>query len=221
MSGVLIIGAGGHGKVVADILMCSGIQVLGFLDDDPATWPNSDESDSSQARGRAERAYRPPLGLPVLGAIEEYQRFAPDGLAMGIGSNAARRQIVARLSGAESLWRNAIHPRAIVSPFARLGKGIVVAAGSVVNPDAVIGDFAILNTGATVDHDCVIGDYAHIAAGAHLSGNVRVGEGTLIGIGAAIAPGCSAGDWSVVGAGAAVVHDVPAGVTAKGVPARW
>jgi sugar O-acyltransferase (sialic acid O-acetyltransferase NeuD family) len=203
MSGILIIGAGGHGKVVADILLCSGIKVLGFLDDDPATWQDTR------------------LGLPVLGAIEDYQRFAPDGLTMGIGSNAARRQIVIRLSGAESLWRNAIHPKAIVSPFARLGKGIVVAAGSVVNPDAVIGDNTILNTGATVDHDCVIGDYAHIAPGAHLSGGVRVGEGTLIGIGAAIAPGCSIGEWSVVGAGAVVVQDVPARVTAKGVPARW
>jgi len=207
--------------VVADILLCSGIQVLGFLDDDPATWPNSDEPDSSQAHGKTKLDYLPPLGLPVLGAIEEYQRFAPDGLAMGIGSNAVRRQIIARLSGAESLWRNAIHPSAIVSPFARLGNGVVIAAGAVVNPGAVIGDYAILNTGATVDHDCVIGDYAHIAPGAHLSGNVRVGEGSLIGIGAAIAPGCSAGDWSVVGACAAVVRDVPAGVTAKGVPARW
>ncbi len=177
--------------------------MLGFLDDGSATWRGSR------------------LGLPVLVAIEDYQCFAPDGLAMGIGSNAARRQTVTRLSGAELLWCNAIHPWAIVSPFALLGKGIVVAARSVVNPDEVIGDYAILNTGATVDHDCVIGDYAHIAPGAHLSGGVRVGEGTLIGIGAAIAPGCSIGEWSVVGAGAVVVQDVPARVTAKGVPARW
>jgi sugar O-acyltransferase (sialic acid O-acetyltransferase NeuD family) len=203
MSSILIIGAGGHGKVVADILLSGGSQVLGFLDDDPATW------------------YTLRLGLPVLGPIDDYVRFAPDGLALGIGSNAARQQIIARMPEAESLWRNAIHQSAIISPSAQIGRAVVIAAGAIVNPDAVIGDYAIVNTGATVDHDCVIGDYAHIAPGAHLSGGVRVGRGALVGVGAAVAPGCSIGNRSVVGAGAAVVRNVPDGVTAKGVPARW
>ncbi|MDQ2828753.1 MAG: acetyltransferase [Chloroflexota bacterium] len=202
--GVLILGAGGHGKVVADILLCQGVPVLGFLDDDP------------MLEGHAR------LGLPIVGRIDAYPCYEPSGLVLGIGDTAQRRWVVRRCGAeAQPLWRNAIHPRAIVAASARLGQGVTISAGAVVNPDASLDDHTIVNTGATVDHDCVVAAYGHIAPGASLAGGVRIGEGVLIGVGANICPNCSIGDWAVVGAGATVVRDIPAGVTAVGVPARY
>ncbi|MEO8286221.1 MAG: acetyltransferase [Chloroflexota bacterium] len=201
---ILIIGAGGHAKVVADILLCSGLVVMGFVDDNPAIW--------GEQR----------LGLPVLGAIDTYASYEAGGLVMGIGDNENRMQVVERLGQpAGKLWRQAIHPRAILAASVVVGRGVVVVAGAVVNPDTVLGDHVIVNTGATIDHDCEIGDYAHIAPGVHISGGVHVGTAALIGVGASVAPGRSIGVRAIVGAGAAVVHDLPDGVTAKGVPARY
>src|SRR4051812_34817220 len=123
MMGILVMGAGGHAKVVADILLCQGVAVLGFLDDDVATWGTMR------------------LGLPVLGGIATYADYQPEGLVLGIGSNAARRRLVAQLGPrAQPLWRNAVHPRAIVAASVRLGQGVVVVAGAVINPDSVLGD---------------------------------------------------------------------------------
>src|SRR3954471_22418789 len=162
MSGVLVLGAGGHGKVVADILMSQGLLVRGFLDDDPAIWG-------------ARR-----LGIPVLGGIEAYAEFDPTGLILGVGEIAARKEIVARLGyRARHLWCNAIHPRATVARSVTLGSGVAVMAGAVVNPDTTLGDHCVINTGTTVDHDCLIGAYAHIAPGAHLAGGVQVGDGAM------------------------------------------
>jgi sugar O-acyltransferase (sialic acid O-acetyltransferase NeuD family) len=204
MSGILILGAGGHGKVVADILLRQEIPVLGFLDDDPELHGNTR------------------LGLPVLGSINTFSRYGASGLALGIGDTANRRRVAARLARVDAgLWLTAIHQRAIVAASVRLGVGVTIAAGAVINPDVVLGDHVIVNTGATVDHDCVIHAYAHIAPGAHLAGAVRVGEGTLVGVGASVLPGCTIGCWSVIGGGSAVVCDLPHHVTAKGVPARW
>src|SRR5438309_650371 len=104
MSGVLVLGAGGHAKVVADILLCQGVPVRGFLDDESASWGTTR------------------LGLPVLGGIATYADYQPEGLMLGIGSNAARRRLVADLGpAAQALWRNAIHPRATVAASVRLG----------------------------------------------------------------------------------------------------
>ncbi len=203
-SGVLVLGAGGHGKVVADTLLSQGAPVRAFLDDSPGTWGDY------------------VLGIPVLGAIDRWSDPTPDGLVSGVGSNMARRRVVERLGAAAApLWRNAVHPRATVSPRAALGCDVVIVAGAVVNAGAAIGSHVIINTSASVDHDCVVGDYAHVAPGAHLAGGVVVGEGALVGVGAVVAPGCSVGRWAVVGAGTVVVRDIPDGVTAKGVPARW
>lgn len=204
MSGVLIVGAGGHAKVVADILRCQGATVLGYVDDDASLWGTLR------------------LGLPVLGGIDGWAGHAPAGLVMGVGGNAARQAVVRRLGEpAAGLWRSAVHPDATVAASVRLGEGVVIAARAVVNPDTVVGDHAIINTGATVDHDCMLGAYSHIAPGAHLAGGVEVGEGALVGVGASVIPYRSIGPWATIGAGAAVVRDVPGRVTARGVPARW
>ncbi|MGI8858451.1 MAG: acetyltransferase [Thermomicrobiales bacterium] len=203
MRGILVLGAGGHGKVVADILGCAGEPVLGFLDDDPATWGTTR------------------LGLPVLGGIATYREHMPGGLVLGMGDSAARIAIVEHLGQhARGLWRNAIHPRAIVARSVRIGSGVAVMAGAVVNPDTVLGDHSVINTGATVDHDCIIGAYAHIGPGAHLAGGVRVGRAAFVGIGASVTQCLSIGDGAVVGAGSVVIDAVPAHVTVKGIPAR-
>jgi sugar O-acyltransferase (sialic acid O-acetyltransferase NeuD family) len=203
MSGVLILGAGGHAKVVADILSCQGVPVIGFLDDNPAIWG----------------ATR--LGLPILGGIATWREHLPGGLILGIGDIIARQAVVERLGPqAYDLWCTAVHPRATVANSVRLGRGVAVMAGAVVNPDTSLGDHSVINTGATVDHDCIIGEYAHIGPGAHLAGGIRIGQGAFIGIGANVAPWLTLGAGAIVGAGSAVIGDVPARVVVKGVPAH-
>lgn len=202
--GTLILGAGGHGKVVADILQCCATRVVGFLDDDPALWGTRQ------------------FGLPVLGPIENHAwNHQSNGLIIGVGSIEARKQIVRRLGPrAEPLWRNAIHPRAVVARSARLGVGVTVAAGAVVNPDVVLGDHVIVNTGAGVDHDCIVAAFAHVGPGVYLAGGVHIGREVLVGIGATVIPGRHVGDGAVVGAGAVVTRDVPDNATVVGVPAQ-
>jgi sugar O-acyltransferase (sialic acid O-acetyltransferase NeuD family) len=201
---VLILGAGGHGKVVADILQCQDIKSIGFLDDNPKLWKTE---------------Y---FGLPVLGPISDLHQYHPKGIIAGIGSNKIRKKIVATIEAEyNSLWVNAVHPRATIAASVRLGYGVVIAAGAVVNADTIIGNHVVVNTSATVDHDCVIEDYVHVAPGAHLAGTIHVEEGALIGIGASVIPNLSIGSWAIIGAGASVVRNVPPDVTAKGVPARW
>jgi sugar O-acyltransferase (sialic acid O-acetyltransferase NeuD family) len=192
--GVVVIGAGGHAKVVISTLAACGTPVAAVLDDDDSKWG----TDAQGTRvGRIERA-RGGRGI------------------VGIGDNAKRREM-ARALGLE--WQTAVHPAAYVHPSVKLGRGTVVFAGAVVQPDAVVGDHVIVNTGATVDHDCVIGDFAHLAPGVHLAGAVRVGEGAFLGIGSVACPGVRIGRWATLGAGAVAIHDLADGVVAVGVPA--
>lgn len=203
-NGNLIIGAGGHGKVVADALVSAGMPLIGFVDDDP-------DIIGQQI-----------LQFPVLGKIDQWPEFNVEGIVIAIGNNHIRRIIQEKMeSQGRPNWITVIHPRATVSKTARLGIGTVVMAGAIVNPDVVIGQHAIINTGATVDHDCVIGDHVHIAPGVHLAGGVQIGNNALIGIGSVIIPGVKVGNDTTVGAGTVIIKDVPSKVTAKGVPARW
>lgn len=196
---VVVIGAGGHAKVVVSILQAAGHTVAALYDDDARTWG------------------RQVLGSTVRGPVTELGDNRHRAV-IGIGDNRIREQFSQRLASSE--WATAVHPTAYVHPSVRLGPGAVVCAGAVIQPDATIGAHAIINTGVTVDHDCVIGDFAHLAPGTHLAGNVVVGRGVLLGVGCAVIPGCQIGDWATVGAGGVVVHDLPPGVTAVGVPAR-
>lgn len=198
---VAVIGAGGHAKVVVSTLRAAGLTVAAAFDDDPSR--HGSELLGVLVRGPASAAAEAGLRRAVL----------------AIGDNRARRRL-AEVLGSEHEWLTVVHPRAWVDPGAQLGAGTVVLAGAVVQPGATIGAHAIVNTAASVDHDCTIGDFVHLAPGCRLCGGVTVGEGTLAGVGCAVAPGVAIGAWTVVGAGAAVVRDLPAGVTATGVPAR-
>lgn len=200
-----IVGAGGHAKVVIETARAMGcFQLAGVLDDDPA------------------RVGAEVLGVPVRGAIdaETVARLGVEQAVLAIGSNQVRAELAARLDGLVC-WATLIHPSAVIAPTVRLGEGTVVFAGAVIQPDAVLGRHVIVNTGASIDHDCVVGDVAHIAPGVRLAGNVCVGRGAFLGIGSCAIPGSRIGDWATIGAGGVVLGEIPTGVVAKGVPARW
>ena len=196
MNGIVIIGAGGHGAIVADILR---ERAAGFVDESPAL------------RGTAV------LGLPVFASLTEIEH---DGVIVAIGDNAVRRAITERVVSAGERLAAAIHPFTSVAPSATIGEGSMVCAGAIVLPRATLGRGVLLNTKASVDHDCVIGDFVHIAPGATLGGDVHVGAETFVGPGATVAAGIRIGARAVIGAGAVVVRDLPDDVTAWGVPAR-
>lgn len=201
---VLCYGASGHGRVVADILQCAGIPVLGFIDDGP------------DRRGETF------AGLPVFGGADALKKFPPEtsAVVVTIGTNSARGEVARRVRSLGFRLVAAVHPRAAVASGVAVGAGTVIMAGAVVNPGTTIGENVIVNTGATIDHDCRIGNGAHVSPGAHLAGAVSVGAGAHIGIGACVIPGCSIGENAIVGAGAVVLRDVPSGATVVGNPAR-
>lgn len=198
-SRVVVLGAGGHGKVVIATLEASGHEVVAAYDDDQQRWG------------------REVLGVPIRGALAEARSAEADGFVLAVGDNRDRRRIA---EGVDLPWTTAVHPAATVHPSVRLGAGTVVFAGAVIQPETEIGRHGIVNTGASVDHDCRLGSFVHVAPGARLAGRVAVDEGTLVGIGSSLAPEVRVGAWATVGAGATVVRDVPDGVTVVGVPAR-
>lgn len=207
MRKVIIIGAGGHGQVVADILLRpennkAGYQPIGFLDDNPKL------------------AGKTILHLPVLGPVSSLEKHDFDEVIVAIGNNETRMKIFDSLRAKSVKLANALHPHGSIAASAELGKGVMVCAGAVINPASVVGDNVILNTGCTIDHHNRIDAHAHIAPGVHLGGEVEIGEGALVGIGATVLPGCVIGAWAIVGAGAVVTKNVPAHVTVVGVPAR-
>jgi len=203
VSGLLIIGAGGHGKVVADTALLLGWENVAFLDDRAAT-------------------IGLPLGLPVVGTLGELaaQRRAYSCAIVAVGDAKLRLELTERCrrSGFEVV--SIVHPMAYVSKFASIGAGCAAFAQSAINAGVKIGDACIVNTAATVDHDCLIGHGVHICPGAHLAGDVRVGDRSWIGIAATIRQGITIGRDATAGAGAVVVADVADGSTVVGVPAR-
>lgn len=197
MDEVIVIGGGGHAKVVVATLFEAGYRVCCIYDDARERWGRSI------------------MGVPVVGAIDEISGYRRAVIA--IGDNVGRRSIAERL---DLDWLTVVHPRAYVDSSVSLGCGTVVLAGAVVQPDVRVGSHVIVNTGATVDHDSEVGDYVHIGPGAHLAGSVFVGSGTLIGVGSAVLPGIRVGAWAIVGAGSVVTRDIPDGQVAFGVPAK-
>lgn len=202
-SPVVVLGAGGHAKVVIELLRASGHEVFGVLDADPTP--------------------RTVVGAHVIGDDSKLGDLKAQGVTrafIAIGDNGLRLRLGRKAQRAGFELVNAISPVARVSPSARLGVGIAIMAGAVINAETDLGDLAIINTGAVIDHDGIIGEAAHIAPGCALAGDVTVGQRAFLGVGTSVIPGRRIGDDVVVGAGACVVHDIPAGALAMGVPAR-
>lgn len=207
MASLVLWGASGHARVVADIVRLRGEHVIaGFLDDTGASAPGT-----------------PFCGATVLGGREQLPALRAQGvthLLVAIGDGAVRLRLAAVAREHGFALAHAIHPAAVVAADVSVGAGTVIAAGAVVNPASRLGEHVIVNTLAGVDHDCVLGDGAHVAPGARLGGHVDVGALAWIGIGATVRDRVRVGDGTVVGAGAVVVSDLPGRVVAYGVPAR-
>jgi len=203
MNGVIVVGGGGHAKVVIELLRASGQKVAYCVGGD-----NSPDTC---------------LGVKVFIGDEHLYKLFKEGYSrafVAIGDNAIRMRMADTVCRIGYMLVNAISPDAVISPSARFGKGIAVMAGAVVNAECRIEDFSVINTGATIDHDCYIGRSAHIAPNSALAGNVYVGAGTFVGLGSKIIPGIKLGSNAVIGAGSVVINDVPEGVVVAGTPAK-
>ncbi|WP_281725749.1 acetyltransferase [Lachnoclostridium phocaeense] len=201
MQQVIIIGASGHGKVVADTILQSGDRVRGFLDDNPELGESF-------------------IGFPVLGTVDQFVDYPDTKFVVAIGNAKIRENIVEKLAGVS--WYTAIHPRAVISFLdTSIGEGTVVMADAVINAGAKIGNHCIINTGAVVEHDNRIEDFAHISVGAKLAGTVHVGKGTWIGIGATVKNNVEICEECMIGAGAVVVKNILSKGVYVGVPATY
>lgn len=201
-SRLAILGAGGHGRVVADCAeMCGFAQVDVFDDDTSRTTTGPFRIAGTSA--------------DLLASAGDYE-----GVVVALGNSAARLNFQRALETAGARMMVLVHPKAIVSRHVHLGPGSVVFAGAVINVGVDLGRACIVNTGATLDHDCRLADGVHVAPGAHLAGGVTVGEATWIGVGAAVREYVTIGNRVFIGAGGVVVKSVPDGLTVVGNPAR-
>lgn len=195
---LVVIGAGGHAKVVTDTAQLAGWNVVGFADDNPDTTL---------------------FNLPYLGKPINLKLLKNTQVVIAIGSNLVRRELVFLLSNRFS-WAKVVHPKAIVSNRAVFGAGTVIFSGAVVQADTVIGQHCIVNSSASVDHDCTIADYCHIAPNATLTGGVVLEAGVFVGAGSVVAPLKRVGAWSILGAGGVSVQDLDSHGTFVGIPAK-
>lgn len=197
MNRLIIIGASGHGRVVADIAALNGYIDIVFLDNNPEI--------------------KNCVGYPVLGPDTMTSEIDGD-VFVAVGNAETRKRLMER--DKERSFPVLIHPSAVIAESAELGIGSVVMAGAVINPGARIGKGCIINTSSSVDHDCVVEDFCHISVGTHLSGTVTVGTGTWIGIGAIVSNNINICGGCTIGAGAVVVKDINEPGTYIGLPAR-
>lgn len=195
---VIVIGGGGHAKVVIDCIQSAGDTVVGILDDGL----NIDST---------------VLNIPVLGKTENYIKYTDKKFIIAIGNNAVRRRI------AESMkvnWYTAVHPRAVVSQYAQIDAGTVVMPNAVINAGSSVGKHCIINTGAIVEHDNKIDDYVHLSPAASLGGTVSIGKETHVGIGASVRNNIQICGGCVIGAGAVVVKNITESGTYVGIPTQ-
>lgn len=205
---VLLLGGGGHAKVIIDAMRCGMYEIEGILE-------NSRDKVGTMV-----------CGIPVIGTDQDLSRFFDQGvknavIAIGhMGDGSTRHRLAQQLRSIGFRLPAIIHPQAIVSPLAQIGDGTVVFAGAVVNPCAQIGENCIINTAAVVEHDVILGKGVHIAPRALLSGGVDVGEDTMVGMGSCVLQGRIVGKRCIIGAGSVVTHDVGDDETVVGIPAR-
>lgn len=205
MKKLLILGAGGHGKVVADAAEAMGCwEEIAFLDDEKYL----------------EKTHF--FKKSILGPIKSIQKYDTQQYqtVIAIGNNQSRHQLLNQLIDFGFSLPVITHPSARVSSSAYIDIGTVLFANAVVNPDARIGKAVIINSAAVVEHDCVVGDAAHISPNATLAGAVQVGHCAWVGMGTCILQNVAVGEHSIIGAGAVAIHDIPSHVVAIGVPAK-
>lgn len=202
-SSLYIFGAGGHGRVVAEIARAAGIRVAGFLDGNPGL------------RGTVVNEIAVLGDWTAVGHLEAESLFA-----VGVGGNPERKKVADEFARRARTIIRLVHPSAVVAAHTDIGEGTCVGPLAVIHVNASVGRHCIVNTAAVVDHECRVGDFAHVSANATLAGGASVGEGSLVGVGASVLPGVRIGAWCQVGAGAVVTKDLPDGVVACGVPAR-
>ncbi|WP_091167713.1 acetyltransferase [Paenibacillus sp. 1_12] len=202
---IVIIGSGGHSKVVRDIISSKeDYCVKAVLDD---------KYDQLTSNGDIYTG-------PISSAQHIISLYEGIKFIIAIGNNEIRQSIVSKLGLSHESYISLVHETAVISPSAFVGSGTVIMANAVVQADAIIGRYTIINTSAIIEHDNCIGDYVHIAPRATLTGDVKVKHGCMIGAGATIIPGLSIGERSVIGAGSTVIHSIPSDCTAVGIPAK-
>jgi sugar O-acyltransferase (sialic acid O-acetyltransferase NeuD family) len=197
---IIIIGAGDHAKAVIDTASLLSKNIIGLLDDNK------------------ELLGKELLGVPVLGSINEIDKYKEFYLISGIGNNIVRKSIALQLKNYK--WTSLIHPSAYVAKHSQIGMGTVVFAHAVIQPHVVIGNHCIINMTTSLSHDCIIEDYVHTAPGCRLTGHVKIGEGTFLGAATVVIPNIKIGKWSTIGAGATVINNIPSNVVAVGSPAK-
>ncbi|UPG64506.1 acetyltransferase [Metabacillus endolithicus] len=202
---IVIIGQGGHSKVINDIISLSNEhEIIGYLDDKYEDFSITNKG----IRGPISAAFK---------AIEYNKKI---NFVIGIGNNKKRKEIFEYLELPLELFATLIHQSAIISPNVKIGKGTVIMANTIINSDAYIGHHSIINSGSIIEHDNRIGDFVHVSPNATLTGNVKIDKGVHIGAGTTIIPGIQVGESTIIGAGATVTKNIPANCIAVGVPAK-
>lgn len=204
---VIILGAGGHAKVLIDTLLAASAVIAGIVAPNPTL------------------AGTKILGVPLLGGDDVVTEYPPSEILLvnglgSIGLPANRQQLFQRFKEMGYKFATVIHPSAVIASSVVLCEGAQIMAGVVIQPGTHIGINSIINTRASVDHDCIIGDHVHIAPGVTLSGGIKVGACSHIGTGATVIQGISVGAQSIIGAGSVVLQDVAPRITVVGVPAK-
>ncbi|MFC0560067.1 acetyltransferase [Halalkalibacter alkalisediminis] len=202
---VVIIGQGGHSKVIHDLVSSNqDMEVIGYLDDKYNNFNNID-------------------GMyvgPIKSTKKLVEYFEDIKFVVGIGDNHIRKSIVQRMALPNEKYMTIVHPTACFSPSAQIGCGSVIMPNAVINASTRIGHHSIINTGSVIEHDNHIDNFVHISPNATLTGSVQIEEGVHVGAGATIIPNVRIGEWSIIGAGATVINHIPANCTAVGTPAK-
>lgn len=204
---VFIFGAGGHTKVIIDIIEKENVhELVCVLDDDKNLWGTTI------------------LDYPIKGGKNQLQTLKQEypeiKAIIGIGENKVREKIYNILKGEQFEFARTIHPSAQIARNVTIGSGTVIMANTAINTDSIIGINCIINTGTTIDHENIIEDYVHLSPGVHLSGNVVIKKAVHMGTGSNVIPGITIGSYTIIGAGTTVIKDIPNNVTAVGIPAK-
>jgi sugar O-acyltransferase (sialic acid O-acetyltransferase NeuD family) len=201
MKSIAILGASGHGKVIADIAECCGFSSIVFFDD--------------YSTGKVGPWHIVGNSVELNSKISHF-----DAIAVGIGNNLIRQKKILELKKNNANLPALIHPSAVISKYSSIGYGTIICAGAIISTCVSIGDGNIINTSSTVDHDCTLNNFVHVSPGAHLAGGVHVQDRAWIGIGATINQLIHIGSDAIIGANSAVIKNIPPSATAVGVPSK-